>query len=217
MSPRLSRRERKKLHPRPLFAEDNPISARLMRPGILTRMSDKAVSFFSQFEDDEPEKPLVQTDPSEVSRSPIRQLFGIGMAVIAFAIVGRRSEAALFIGTQALMVIGVKAWFDWHRRNPPAKDAASTPRGVLSALIQATIAFAVGVFYLYVLGRSIPIFAADHDWFRTLEYLIVPSGLAVITYQRRTGWSHDDPERVVIIGAIAVVFAILSQVIGLAI
>jgi hypothetical protein len=41
---------------------------------------------------------------------------------------------------------------------------------------------------------------------------MLPPGLAVITYQRRVGWVHDDPERMIIIVAVTAAFAGLSVI-----
>jgi len=201
----LRQRRRDGLQHSPLFKDDGPISAGLMRPSWFTRMSDRTVSFLRRFESDEPEPVQVTTDPTE-SRRAVHVWAAFGFSALLFSVAGRIDQAPFYFGAQAAMMIGLKAWFTWHRRNPPIPNAGSTKRGVLSALAHAAGAFGVGLFFLYVLRRSFPDMMVGADWLHTLEILIFPPGLAVMTYQRRTAWHHDDPERMVIIGAVTAVF-----------
>jgi hypothetical protein len=153
----------------------------------------------------EPEPVQVTTDPTE-SRTAVHVWAAFGLSALLFSVAGRIDQAPFYFGAQAAMMIGLKVWFTWHRRNPPIPNAGSTKRGVLSALAHAAGAFGVGLFFLYVLRRSFPDMMVGADWLHTLEILIFPPGLAVMTYQRRTAWHHDDPERMVIIGAVTAVF-----------
>jgi hypothetical protein len=196
---------------RPLFREDRPVAVRLMSPGFFTRTSDRAVSFLSRFQNDTPKQPFIQVDLSE--RSPMRTAVAFAVPAVVLSTIGQTTEAPLFFGTQAAVMIGLKAWFGWHRRNPPARDAGSTRRGVLSALAHATGAFAVGLFAVYTMRRAIPFLVEESDWLINLEHLMLATGLGVITYQRRTGWNEDDPERHLIIGAIAVAVGVFALVI----
>jgi hypothetical protein len=177
-----------------------------MRPGLFTRMSDRAVTFFSRFEGDGPEPRIVLSELS-AKKSAIGIATFFGLSAIFFSVAGRLDQAPLFFGTQAAVMVGVKAWFGWHRRNPPLRNAGSSWRGVLGALGHAAGAFCVGLFILYVLRRAIPVFAEGSVWLEMLKVLAIASGLAVFTYQRRTGWRHDDPERSLIIVPIAMLFA----------
>jgi hypothetical protein len=210
----LRQRRRDVVRQTPLFKDDGPISAGLMRPGWFTRISDRAVSFFARFESDEPEPVEVTTDPT-ASRTAVHIWAGFGFSALLLSVAGRIDQAPLYFGAQATMMIGLKAWFGWHRRNPPIRNAGSTKRGVLSALAHAAGAFGAGLFFLYVLRRSFPDMMLGSDWLHVLELLILPPGLAVMTYQRRTAWDHDDPERMVIIGAVTAVFVAVLFVLRL--
>jgi hypothetical protein len=211
MRNRLTKRERRERQINPLFTDDRPVAARLMRPGPLTRLADRVVDYTSRFEADVPERPFILADPSE-SQSPRRLLLGFGIATVAYSILGVREHAALFFGTQALMLVGLKKWFDWHRAHPPASTPGSTRGRIVSALMHAAGAFAVGIFYLYVLDRAIPTLGREGDWLTHLSGRMLPPGLAVITYQRRAGWVHDDPERMIIIVVVTAAFAGLSVI-----
>ena len=206
----LAKQRRKRTGARRLFADESSVSAGLMRPGLVTRISDKVVSLFARFEGDEPE-PVINQDPAW--KSPVRMVLAWTTGTAAYMLVGRRDQALLFFGTQAALLIGAKAWFDWHKRNPPAKDAGSVPGGILRALLHAVGAFTVGLAYCYVLERSIPMLAENSNGLWGLEVLVVSSTLAVLAYQRRTGWKQDDPERLLIIGVVAVAFAALVSVV----
>jgi hypothetical protein len=129
MRNRIFVRPRDRLRARPLFRDESALSARLMRPSLPTRVSDRIVLFFSRFEDDKPERDLIKTDPSE-GRSPIRTAIGAAFMIVAFSVAGNPKKAVLFFAAQAALLIGLKAWFDWHRRNPPLKDASSRMGGV---------------------------------------------------------------------------------------
>jgi hypothetical protein len=203
MRNRIFVRKRDRLRARPLFRDESVISERLMRPGPITRISDWFVSFLSRFEDDD-ERELINTDPSE-SRRPVRTVVALTVFTVLFSVFGTPNKAALFFGSQATLLITIKAWFDWHRKNPPEQDSSSTWKGVRSALIHAAGAFTVGAVYMYALSSSIPVMASPSNWIEGLELLMVPSALAVLTYQRRTAWNHDDPEIGMIIGAVALV------------
>ena len=204
---KLTTRERRERGLRPVFTDGSAIGNGLIRPSLATRITDRVFSFFSRFEKDEPEKPVITSAPSE-QRGPIRMAIGFGIATLAFILMGDRSQAWLFIGTQALILFGLQAWFTWHRKHPPAKDAGSTRQGIASALIHAAGAFGAGIFFLYVVRRSFPDLFTQPDWINSLELLFFPAGLGVLTYQRRTAWEHDDPEMGIIIVAIAIVIYI---------
>jgi hypothetical protein len=196
-----------------LFADESEVSARLMRPGLPTRISDKVVSLFARFAGDGPEPDVINQDPAW--KSPLRMVLAWTIGTGAYMLIGRRDQALLFFGAQAALLMGAKAWFDWHKRNPPAQDAGSVSGGIFRALLHAVGAFTVGLAYCYVLGRAIPMLVENSDGLWGLEQLLISSGLAVFTYQRRTGWKHDDPERLLIIGVVAVAFAALVSVVQL--
>jgi hypothetical protein len=204
MRNRIFVRPRDRLRARPLFRDESALSARLMRPSLLTRASDRIVEFFSRFSADKPRPDLINTDPSQW-RSPIRALLGTCFLVFVFSRVGNPENAVLFFGAQAGLLIGLKAWFDWHRKNPPLKNASSTLGGVGRALLHAAAAFIAGAAYIYAITQSIPSRGLPRDWIDGIDMLIIPSGLAILTYQRRTAWDHDDPEIGVLIGALALV------------
>ena len=196
---------------RPLFKDESAFSARLMRPSLFTRLSDSVVLLFSRFIDDKPKPDLIKTDPSEW-RSPIRAVIGSVVMIVAFSVVGNPEKAVLFFGAQAGLLIGLKAWFDWHRRNPPLRNASSTLSGVTGAVLHAAGAFIIGAAYIYAVSQSIPSMGVPRDWIHGMDMLILPSGLAVLTYQRRTAWDHDDPEIAVIIGGLALVAYVIVTI-----
>jgi len=211
MRSRIFVRPRDRGRVRPLFRDESAFSARLMRPGLFTRASDRIVLFFSRFIDDKPRPDLIKTDPSEL-RSPIRTVIAGVLMIVAFSIVGDPAKAVLFFGAQAGLLIGLKAWFDWHRRNPPLRNPPSTLNGVSGAILHAAGAFVAGAAYVYAVTQSVPSMGAPRDWIDGINHLMVPSSLAVLTYQRRTAWDHDDPEIAVIIGGVALIGYVMIKI-----
>ena len=182
-----------------LFVDGSRVSERLIRPGLLTRFTDRVVSLFGNGH--AVETPLVLARMADHRPVGKVALF-FAACTLLFPFFGRLSETKLFFGTQALMVIGLRTWDEWHEAHPPEKDADSTLRGVSRAAGHAAMAFCAFLFFFYAMKRSVG-FGADYD----LMALWGASGAAVLMYQRRTGWKHDDPERGIVVATVAIVFA----------